>query len=94
MLTNMYNPSTNGNFCDKHGSAIKPRTIQDYKWLCRQRGQNGQQLLYTMLDVEVDKETIFSHVELDSSEQLPPPDGIWCQNDSQTIHIFPRADLD
>jgi hypothetical protein len=26
-LTNMHNPPTNGNFCDKHGNAIKPRII-------------------------------------------------------------------
>jgi hypothetical protein len=30
ILTNMHHPPTNGNFCDKHGNAIKPEIIQDY----------------------------------------------------------------
>jgi hypothetical protein len=41
ILTNMHNPSTNRKFCDKHGNAIKKRTIQDYnqhKWYTGKKG--------------------------------------------------------
>jgi hypothetical protein len=31
ILTNVHDPPTDDNFCDKHGSAIKPRIIHDYK---------------------------------------------------------------
>jgi len=30
-MTNMHHPPANGNFCDKHGNAIKPKITQDYK---------------------------------------------------------------
>jgi hypothetical protein len=30
ILTFMHNPPTDGNFCDKHGYAVKPRIIKDY----------------------------------------------------------------
>jgi hypothetical protein len=30
MLRNMHNPPADGNFCDEHGSAIKPAIVADY----------------------------------------------------------------
>jgi hypothetical protein len=40
--------------------------------------------------MDMDKETfIFKHC----SEQLSPPDFVWCQNDSQTIDIWPHMEL-
>jgi hypothetical protein len=30
MLTNMHNPSAEGNFSDEHGNAIKPAIVEDY----------------------------------------------------------------
>jgi hypothetical protein len=42
-----------------------------------------------MPGMEVDKETFF----IDSSGHLAPPDFVWCQNDSQTVHIWPHMEL-
>jgi hypothetical protein len=47
-----------------------------------------------MLEMEVDKDIIFSLAELGNSEQLPPPDFMWCWNDLQTIQTCPRAEFD
>jgi hypothetical protein len=64
----MHNPLTNRKFCDKHGNAIKKRTIHDYNQheVLTQGGQNGKQLLNTMLDMDVGKEIIFSLVGLNN----------------------------
>lgn len=31
MLTDMYHPLAEGNFCNEHDSALKPAVVQDYK---------------------------------------------------------------
>jgi hypothetical protein len=30
LLTNIYDPPTEGNYCDEHGNAIKPAIVADY----------------------------------------------------------------
>jgi hypothetical protein len=44
--------------------------------------------------MEVDKKTFFPHPRHDYFEQLPPPDIMWCQNDTQRPLTCPRAELD
>jgi hypothetical protein len=44
--------------------------------------------------MEVDKKTFLSLPKHDYFEQLPPPDIMWCQNDTQRLPTCPRAELD
>jgi len=32
MLTNMHNPPEDSNFCDEHGNAIEPATVEQWNW--------------------------------------------------------------
>jgi hypothetical protein len=47
MLTNTQAPAADGNFCDEHGSAIKPAIVADYN-------MHMGQLIHQSSDLEMD----------------------------------------
>jgi len=40
-LTNMHTASAEGNFCEEHGKAQKPVTVEDYSWHTGHKGDYG-----------------------------------------------------
>jgi hypothetical protein len=90
VLTNMHNPpATKGNFRDEHWNALKPQIVQD----------NDQHMGYTdkgdrmtnshSIQWQTWKWTkiFFPPVRHDYCEQLPPPDIMWCQKDTQKLWL-------
>jgi hypothetical protein len=68
--------------CDEHENAIKPSIIQDYNNRYMGHVDKGDRVADSyMIQCQTwkwAKKIIFSFAGLDNSEQLPPPDFMWC----------------
>jgi hypothetical protein len=86
-VTNMHNPlAREGNFCDENGNLLKPQILQGHNqhmWCTDKGDRMTQQLLSSMLDMEVEKKPFFSTANHDYCEYIPSPDTMWCRKDTQ-----------
>jgi len=64
ILTNIHDPSAEGNLCNNNGKAIKPQIVADYNRYMGyvDKGDNGRNLFYQPSHMEVDKETLLPSV--------------------------------
>jgi hypothetical protein len=58
MPANIHNPPVEGNFCNKHGNAIKPGMVRQYNWYMDYTDKWARwQTLHESPNMEVDKRT-------------------------------------
>jgi len=96
LLTNIHDPPREGNYCDKHGNAIKPAIVAHYNRHI-EHVDNGDRMANSYVaqpsNMEVDKKALFPPVRHGYSQQLHPFIFMWWEvNLTQkfSMHTYQR----